>query len=122
MSQDIESFNSFLAGVLLTKKRIGNLEFANLMCEFENSYNVCIASSDDVEIPVYLDDKSISIHNDYEDIVIIGNKSMTVYDYLYSLTSLRVRNYFNLKNEKMVNVKEVKSIKKTLKRIATSIF
>jgi len=102
-----ESFNSFLAGVFLTRNCINNFEFFNLMSMFEEKYNVDIISDDkDLCVSIYLDDIKMKLRNELSDVITINNKQITVYDYLYSFTSLNVRSFFNIPDiEKLENIK-----------------
>lgn len=111
MSQDsdlcsCESFNSFLAGVLLTRQKISNFEFCDLMSRFEAIYNVTVVSSEgnsDIRLSIYLDDNNITLVDDYDSIVIVDGWKMTVSNYLYSITSPRVREFLGIspKEEKI---------------------
>lgn len=102
-----ESFNSFLAGVFLTRNCINNFEFFNLMSTFEERYNVDIISDDkDLCVSIYLDDVKMKLRNGLSDVITINNREITVYDYLYSFTSLNVRSFFNIPDiEKLEGIK-----------------
>lgn len=92
-----ESFNSFLAGVLLVRRRIDNFSFFNLMNSFEINYNVDIVSIDnDIRVPIYLDDNEIRLLKDINDKIMIDGKCMTIKDYLYSVTTPRVRHFLDI--------------------------
>ena len=102
-SDSAVSFNSFLAGVLLTRTKISNFIFFNLLNSFEKTYNVSVISEgnlcdeeSDIYLPIYLDDTSIVLRKNYDDILTINGKRMTVKDYLYGLTCPEVREYFNI--------------------------
>lgn len=102
-----EYFNSFLAGVLLTKKSISNFEFFNLMQAFENNYNVdVISDSNDLNVSIYLDDTRIKLNNSFGDTIFINGKKVFVNDYLYSFTTPRVREFFNIPNLDVFLVKK----------------
>lgn len=92
-----ESFNSFLAGVFLTNRKISNFEFYNAMKRFEKIYDVIvIGADDDIDLSVCLDDNNISLVNDYNDIIIVNDIKIRIEDYLYSFASPRVREFFNI--------------------------
>lgn len=126
MSQDVdprydESFNSFLAGVLLTRKKIDNYSFFQLMNKLQNEYDITIVSdATDIKLFLYFSDNDINMRNDYEDIIIVNNKKMTVKEYLYSFTTPRVREFFGLnddiyfeKKQESISIPLVKALKKT---------
>jgi len=96
-----ESFTSFLAGVLYTRRAISNLEFFELMNRFENMYDVTIYSGEDIKIPIYLEDRGISLRKNYDDMVIVDNKKITVGNYLYSVTTPNVREFFGIPDIKV---------------------
>lgn len=92
-----ESFNSFLAGIFLTRRSINNFEFFSCMNSFINLYNVDIASiGNDICVPIYFDDKEIKMIKNIDDIICVNNKNITVREYLYSLTTVRVREFFKI--------------------------
>lgn len=95
---EIEEFDSFLAGLLLTKTEIDCLEFSRLQVDFENYYNVYLFDNQDVCLPVILKDDKLTLEKLYDDYILVNNKEVKVQDYLYSLTSERVREYFKLNN------------------------
>lgn len=100
-----ESFTSFLAGVLFTRRFISNFEFFELMNKFENLYSVSISSGEDMVVPIHLDDNGIYLNKNYDDIIVINKKKITVRDYLYSLTTSNVRTFFGIPDVKDDNVK-----------------
>ena len=122
-----ESFNSFLAGVFLTTEKINNFEFFNYMNEFSNMYNVDIVGiGNDICIPIYFDDNEIKITKSMEDIICVNHANITVREYLYSLTSNRVREFFNIsdiQNKSLVFGHRFKPFSKVLlrKMFSTSI-
>lgn len=112
-----ESFTSFLAGVLYTRRTITNFDFFELMNEFEKCYNVTIYSGDDIKIPIYLEDKGIRLQRDYSDIVVIDNNRITVKEYLYSLMTPNVQDFFRIPDVKQIQVKVGSPfVKRILKR------
>lgn len=113
-----ESFNSFLAGVLLTKKSINNFEFFNLMQTFESVYNVdVISDSSDLNVSIYLDDEKIKLKNSFSDIIFVDGKKVFVNDYLYGFTTPRVRNFFNIPDLEHLLVRKTNIISKPLIKI-----
>jgi len=91
------SFNSFLAGVLLTKKCIDNFVFFNMMDTFERHYNVdVISDNSDLCVSIYLDDIKIKLNSEYSDVILVNSKKILVSDYLYSFTTPIVREFFNI--------------------------
>jgi len=95
--RDSESFNAFLAGVLLTRNCINNFEFFTLMNNFEEIYSVDIVSDErDICIPLYLDDVKIKLNNELNDVIVINGKKIFVRDYLYMFTTPKVREFFNI--------------------------
>lgn len=113
-----ESFNSFLAGVLLTKKSINNFEFFNLMQTFESVYNVdVISDSSDLNVSIYLDDEKIKLKNSFSDIIFVDGKKVFVNDYLYGFTTPRVRNFFNIPDLEHLLVRKTNIISKPFIKI-----
>lgn len=92
-----ESFNSFLAGVLLTKRKINNFEFFNLMNTFQNVYNVDIVSvGSEICVPIYFDDNEINLLKELDTEILVNGNNITIRDYLYSFTTSRVRDFFRI--------------------------
>lgn len=122
-----ESFNSFLAGVFLTKNKINNFEFFNYMNAFSNMYNVDIVGiGNDICIPIYFDDNEIQMTKSMEDIICVNYVDITVREYLYSLTSNRVREFFkisDINNKYFVFGHKFRPFSRTIlrKRTSTSI-
>lgn len=102
---DQESFNSFIAGLLLTKKTVCNLEFFELMNVFENKYAVCVVG-ENFDLPLKINDSSMSLIQDYEEYIIFNNTRITVRDYLNNIASDRVKEFFGMlpKNKKLNKV------------------
>lgn len=109
MQQDIEDFNSFFAGVLLIKKEIYNLEFMNLCYKFEKEYNISISSltPDLLSFLIFEDDEKIMLVYDYDRI--LNSSGETVQEYLYGLTSDRVREFFKIED---INIRDNNTINK----------
>lgn len=111
-----ESFNSFLAGVLLTRRKINNFEFLTLMSVFEKTYNVSVVSlGGDIFVPIYFDDNGISLYKDMDDVISIKGESLTVRNYLYSFTTSRIREFFGIP-ELILEEKKTNSLVKKLFR------
>lgn len=92
-----ESFNSFLAGVLIAKSRINNFDFFNLMNSFQNTYNVTVVNlGSDLTVPIYLDDNEIRLLKNLDDVISFWGKNTTIRNYLYSFTTPRVRTFFGI--------------------------
>lgn len=124
MPQDVkscyeESFISFLAGVLYTRKSINNYEFMRLMRGFEEKYNVSLVGYDNILILICSDDKRIYLKDDFDDRLLINGNLITVKDYLYSLTTDKVREYFDIAEYNETKRNGTFSKKKFRKKIAT---
>lgn len=114
-----ESFNSFLAGVLLKEKKIDELEFCKLMGSFERKYKVDINGvGNEFYLPIYLEGNEIRLLKNYDDVILINGKNITVKNYLYSVTSSRVREFFELPsfNEEIAVKKSNSLVRKLLFR------
>lgn len=109
-------FSSFVAGALLIDKEIGFSKLCNYMLNFENKYDIGFEEPDGdfdkLKIITMMDDNSIKLIKDYDDLYQVGNNGMTVYDYLYSLTNYEIRQYFGIEEREDVNVYNPSSIKK----------
>lgn len=122
-----ESFNSFLAGIFLTRRSINNFELFSYMNSFVNLYNVDIASiGNDICIPIYFDDIEIKMIKNIDDVICVDNRNITVREYLYSLTTARVREFFKIpdvQSNHTIFSQKFKPIIRTLlkKKISTSI-
>ena len=110
-----ESFNSFLAGMLLTKNRISNFAFFERLNYFQNVYSVDIISrGDDIRLPyIYLDDNEIKLLKSLDEDFLIDNKRINIRNYLYSFTTPRVREFFGIPEIK----KEDKKVNPLVKRL-----
>lgn len=121
-----ESFNSFFAGVLLTRKKISNFDFCDLLNKFENYYNVCIISKEgdaDICLSIYFDDNCITLINNYDEFITVNGREMTVASYLYSITSSRVREFFCLIPLEEKVIKKDSFIKKIFKlKVKTKVY
>lgn len=111
-----ESFTSFLAGFLLTKKTIGISEFNDVKNDFENLYNIWVSGDSEItKINIYIESHCIYILENLDDIILVNGKKKTTFEYLYSLTSPRVRDYFKLYNLNKNIKNENGLVKKLLK-------
>lgn len=94
-------FSAFLAGVLLVKKNITNMEFSILCSDFEQKMNVVFMSeAEDFNLSklnkfYYLSADGIHLNGDYGDKVNIDNKKYSFYECLYGFTNQVVRSYFS---------------------------
>lgn len=96
-----ESFNSFLAGLLLTRNHVNNFTFFHLLNSFQNRYNVTVVSlGNDINVPIYLNDDEITLHMSLDDEILVNGKSISVRSYLYSFTTPRIREFFKIDNLK----------------------
>lgn len=123
--QKYEEFNSFLAGVFLTRKRIKNFDFMLLMNEFEKKYASSILSlGEDIYLPIYFDNNEMVLYKDIGDTVLIDGKKSIIRDYLYSFTTPSVREFFGIPEINVEEKKPATLIKKlfggknTVKKIA----
>lgn len=91
-----ELFESFIAGILLTRIEIPYLELCKLQCEFENYYGISLDDSQDIYLPIAFRDRSIALDKSYDEYIEVNKKRVKVSDYLYSITSAKVREYFKL--------------------------
>lgn len=112
-----ESFNSFLAGILLTKNRISNFAFFERLNYFQNVYRVDIISSgDDIRLPyIYLDDNEIRLLRSLDEDFFIDGKRMNIRNYLYSFTTPRVREFFGIPEIKKEDKKNSPFVKRLFK-------
>lgn len=95
------SFNSFLAGVLLTRSEISNFEFFEILGIFEKNYAITSEDEEnDIYLPICLSNKSISLIKKYDDIIVVDGKKTTVRNYLYGITTPEVREFFNIPHNK----------------------
>lgn len=93
-----EKFSSFLGGIFLTRKTISNFDFFNLLEKFQYKYSVYIID-EDLNIMLDISNNTISLIDDYDTPVVYNNKKMTVRDYLYTITSSNVREFFGLDSD-----------------------
>lgn len=111
------SFSSFLAGVLLVHKRIGNLELSILMSKFECENQVDFLQDyldyDYSLICNYFnnDAHGFRLNVEYDDIIVFNNINYTVYDYLYSFTTIDIRSFLNIPEKNIIELKGKKNKK-----------
>lgn len=83
------TFTSFLAGVLLVKRDVGNLEFSELMAEFQNHYNVDFLEFDYdyTKLNGIFCHDSFGLHliSNYTDKIISENVQCDMHTYLYEI-------------------------------------
>lgn len=100
-NEQLVSFNSFLAGFLLTKSEIDDFEFFKLLDIFENTYNITvIGEGEESYLPIYISNTKICLAKNYDDIIIVCGKKTTVKDYLYEVSTPKVLEFFNIQHEK----------------------
>lgn len=111
-----EPFNSFLAGLFLTRRNICNLELFQLMNDFENKYGVFI-DGEQFDLSLDIGSSDIKLIEEYDDIIILNKTKITVKDYLFNIASDRVKEFFDLqpKTKKLSRVMPVVFSKKGVK-------
>ena len=102
-----EKFSSFVGGLFLTRRDISNFEFCELLNNFQDEYNVNIAD-DDLLVEIELTNNAMFLIDDYDDVIVYNNKKMSVKEYLYTITSLNVRNFFGLNYNLKQDIKNLK--------------
>lgn len=90
-----EMLSSFLGGLFLVRKSISNMEFLELLDKFQNYYNVNVID-DKMCISVGVDNSSLTLLNNYDDIIVYNKKKMFVRDYLYIIASKNVKEFFDI--------------------------
>ena len=96
------TMSSLIAGYFLANgTRI--IEFntiTNLLNDLYNHEDIDVMETDDdidkLCMIILFDDKSVILNHDFDAIINVKGTNITVYDYLYNLTSEWVRNYFNV--------------------------
>ena len=105
----VVSFFSFLAGFFLVSRSSTCGELSYLMNDFTNRFNIYIDDDNDdlyfFDKLVCFRDKDINLRYDYDDIVNINGNIYRVNDYLYSLTTKEVRDYFNISYKNNIKIK-----------------
>ncbi len=105
-------FSSFMAGLLLCRKSIKHPELCKEMEYFDNAgYTLIEPNGDFNKLALILDESNFSFTLKYDYGEFLGN--ITIYDYLYSITTEDVRKYFDIPEKEIVdNEKEVVVIRK----------
>lgn len=110
------SFSSFLAGALLVNKNICILDLIKYMNDFCNKYDVYVSDrkngNNGLDMLINITDNFIDLKYDYESYILLDGKNVLVSDYLYSLTSFEVREYFNIPEKDDVMIYKPKAKKK----------
>lgn len=89
--------SSFLAGILFCKNEINFLdEYPKLKEDFERIYMVSVVGPEDLAVELVVQGTSIRLMDDYNKIIKVHGKVMNVRSYLYSLTTVEVRDYFDI--------------------------
>lgn len=97
-NDDTVMFSSLLSGILLFKKEVDNNEILNIMYHYERMYNIDVI---DDELPniiyclVNMDDKGVSINSglDYNSIISINGKKVTLGNYLRKNTNGEIMDF-----------------------------
>ena len=97
-NDDTVMFSSLLSGILLFKKEVDNNEILNIMYHYEKMFNVDVI---DDELPniiyclVNMDDKGVSINSslDYNSIISISGKKVTLGNYLRKNTNGEIMDF-----------------------------
>jgi len=98
--------SSFLAGIFFCKSEIEYLsEYVKLLTDFEEKYLLTITGQDDLQVKLVVEGTTIKLVDDYNKIINVNGKLMTVRSYLYSLTTDEVREYFQIEEPKNNTIK-----------------
>ena len=97
-NDDTVMFSSLLSGILLFKKEVDNNEILRIMYHYEKTHNKVVV---DDELPneiyylININDKGIKINSflDYNSIIVIDNKKISLRNYLRKNTTLDIINY-----------------------------
>lgn len=97
-NDDTVMFSSLLSGILLFKREVDNNEILNIMYHYERMYNIDVI---DDELPniiyclVNMDDKGVSINSslDYNSIISISGKKVTLGNYLRKNTNGEIMDF-----------------------------
>lgn len=105
----VVSFFSFLAGFFLVSRSSTCGELSYLMNDFTNIFNIYIDDDNDdsylFDRLVCFKDKDTNLRYTYDDIININGNIYRVNDYLYSLTTTEVRDYFGIPYENNIKIK-----------------
>ena len=96
---EILPFYSFFAGVFLTKREVGYRIYISDDCEYFSELDSFFE----------FNDKCLFINCDYDTVIHINGCSMTLKNYLYSITSDEVRKYFNICKKNKFNFIKIKT-------------
>lgn len=112
-----EPTDSFLAGLLFCYKTIDYSDYIRLKIEFERKYEVEVVDREDLMVKLVAYGTTINLVDDYDDVLQVDGKYITVKYYLYSLTSKEVRDFLDLKEPKENSIKNyLRYIKKSLEQ------
>lgn len=106
-------FSNFAAGFFLVNRSSTCGMFSYSMNDFTDKFNIYISDDCDefssfINL-IYFTDKYISLKYDYDDIVNVDGYMSTTYNYLYSLTTVEVRNYFGIADRKKNRFSKIKT-------------
>ena len=117
---DTLPFSNFLAGSLLINKSISYVELSNYICRFEGQTNKYII--DDNLFKLYdivnCNNDCFTLKYDYD---YCFNNICTIEEFLYSMTTPEIRNFFGYK-DKVIEEKTVPPKEGLLKKIRTRVF
>ena len=115
-------FSSFLAGALLKNKSIKYIDLANQMTLFENTtnYNIVDDGYDKLSDIVIDTGDEIRLNRDFD---YIYNNICTIKEYLYSMTNIGIRSFFEIEDIPIKTI-DTMGVKKTgiLSKIKTRVF
>lgn len=100
-------FSSFLAGVLLLDKSIKMSQLSKYMCDFSIKYAYISDYRRDVdELTPFVDisDGYLYLKFDYNFEIVNGDDVVTLYDYLYNLTTSEIRDYFDIPERENITI------------------
>lgn len=114
-------FSAILAGALLTKSSINNIELSNYICMFENDNNEYIDNYGLNKLYgiVGRDENAFYLLKEYNDFY---DDKHTVEDYLYSLTNPEIRRFFGIPEKQIENNQYKESKPSIFKMIRTRVF
>ncbi len=109
------SFSSFLAGELLFNKSVSMIDLTRLMHDFSMKYNFYISdhSNDFDKLIRFVDFNGdfIELKYNYDFELQLGDKVISLYDYLYDFTTKDVREYFGIPDREDVIIYRPQSSK-----------
>ncbi len=97
-NDDTVMFSSLLSGILLFKREVDNNEILNIMYHYENTHNKVVVDdelSNEIYYLININDKGIRINSflEYNSIIVIDNKKISLRNYLKKNTTLDIMNY-----------------------------